>query len=203
MNLKIYLVKTINRLSFNQYWIVNTAYMNNIKQNGTDTDFLLRYNNFQKLLTVDAQYDNVRQDVEDYNSGTKIQIPVSGIDNDDVNETLTVNVDTIVHGWNDEGYTKLLIADRPVMRKYKTTDSLSGIETKALHSSGLGEKHIMTVGQTSITTTGIITNYHKLYLNGSIQGIISELSDWTVSGANALTYSGDSFYGGEQIFLIL
>jgi len=64
-----------------------------------------------------------------------------------------------------------------------------------------GEKHIMIASQTTITTTNSLTENDLLYKNGSLQGKISDLNNYSIIESHILTTS-ETFFGGEEIIII-
>lgn len=64
-----------------------------------------------------------------------------------------------------------------------------------------GEKHIMVASQTTITTTNALTEDDYVYKNGSLQGKISDLGNYSITSAHVLTTT-ETFFGGEEIIII-
>jgi len=64
-----------------------------------------------------------------------------------------------------------------------------------------GEKHVMELNQTTIATTNALTEDDYLYKNGSLQGKIADLTNYTITNLHTLTTT-DTFFGGEEIIIV-
>lgn len=205
MNLVVIPITEINGSALSQNVLFNVSMLRDVQADGSGSKFKVRKDNYKSRYKSTTSYDNMKIQTASYDYGTYITVTVVRIGADDVNESVLLAVDDIVYGENDPTNPNrciLRVHDRTQPRHYVVSETITSIAVKSLAASSRGESQTMTASQTAITTSLTLRDSCALYISGTLQGFIGDLTYFTITDSNTLTYSGAAFWGGEVITII-
>jgi hypothetical protein len=199
MNLVVLNITKFDNKVLNQQYLFNCNAITNIEEIPTGARFQYDYKNFKHKFQVTETVDYLVSATADYNYGTKIELDILKINNKDVNKRYRLSVNDITAANRPVNITEITLGGSGKFKRYTTFSSLQEISDLANASATQGETFTMSYGQTTINTVMILSVDHKIFINGSLQGYIKDLAEWTITSNKVLTYSGQIFYGGEII----